>query len=272
MLKPKTSGNGVVVFISPLLDASGVPHGFSTRIGGISSGPYASLNLGNPGDAHDRDPYSNLIENYSRLFAACGMSDRILCRVHQVHGNAVITVDNDDQSPRSPASPLGPSSTPPQADALVTSHRKMALSIRTADCIPILIASRDGTQVAAVHAGWRGVIANVLGNAITSMQTNPTNLLLAIGPCIGVDAFEVGEEVASEFARTFVDRVIIRQLGKRPRVDLRAAVISQATSLGIPSSNIDYAELCTYRDQKFFFSHRRDNGLTGRLAAIIGTQ
>ena len=191
MLQQKQFDSGAVGFVSPLLQHAGIPHLFSTRIGGISSGPFASLNLGNPNGAPVQDSSANLEENYRRAMAAAGLSDRRLCRVHQVHGNAIAILSKGD------APPAGT-----RADALLTDCPDFALSMRTADCVPILIASTDGQLVCAVHAGWRGVVAGIVPEVIAVMQQRHlslSQLLIAIGPSIGLDAFEVGDEVAQEF-------------------------------------------------------------------------
>jgi YfiH family protein len=265
MLEKRTYPNGVVAFISPLLQAAGVRHAFSTRMGGVSRGAFASLNLGNPSGSPIRDADANITENYNRLFDAIGLKDRQLCRVHQVHGRELVTLRESDAPPHGK-----------QADALLTDSRQLTLSIRTADCVPILVADKTGRWVAAVHAGWRGVVADMLPVTLAAMHHHGiavNDLLVAVGPCIGVNAFEVGDEVAAEFDKALPDaQVVIRENGKKPHVDLRKAVIHQAAHFGVPASQIDSADLCTYRDADLFYSHRRENGLTGRLAAVIGTK
>lgn len=264
MLEKRTHPNGVVAIHSSLLESAGIPHAFSTRVGGVSHGAFASLNLGNPQGAI-RDTEANLHENYLRLFAALHLTGRTLCRVHQVHGRDLLTLRDTD------APPAGH-----HADGLITDSPRFTLSIRTADCVPILIASRSGQLVAAVHAGWRGVVAGILPETLSAMHhlgTPIADLIVAIGPCIGVDAFEVGEEVADEFSRAFGPHAPIRRVpGQKPHVDLRRAVVHQARHFGIPESSIDHADFCTVRDAGLFFSHRRDAGLTGRLAAVIATK
>ena len=262
MLHQSQSDNHVLTFRSDLLEAAGVPHAFSTRIGGVSKGPFASLNLGNPGNCPVRDADANIAENFSRLLLAANMPGRRLCRVHQVHGRELLI--------------LGGAATPPAchpADAIFTADPALALSISTADCVPILLADTHGRFVSAVHAGWRGVIADVLGVAIAAFEQSGIarpDIILAIGPCIGVDAFEVGQDVADQFTHAFGPAAPIRtQFGHKPHVDLRAALVHQALRHGIAPGHIDTADLCTFRDTKLFFSHRRDHGITGRLAAVI---
>ena len=261
MLHAITYANGVVCFRSELLDAAGVPHAFSTRIGGISDGIFSSLNLGNP-TGPIRDSETNISENYRRLLAAIGIQDRQLCRVQQVHGREIVTLKHGDTPPSGK-----------QADGLLTDNPSFVLSIRTADCVPILLSDTKSRLVAAVHAGWRGVIAGILGAAISAMQNRGValhDILIAIGPCIGLDAFEVGNEVADRFEQMFPQRSVVRrQPGIKPHVDLRQAVSIQALACGVLEKHLDSDDLCTVRDDQWFFSHRRDQGLSGRLAALI---
>ncbi len=261
MLTRREFDNGVVCLISPLLESAGIPHGFSTRIGGVSTGPFASLNLGNPqGDVRDSD--SNIRENYLRLFAALQLNGRELARVHQVHGNRVLTLRHGEAAPKGE-----------QADGLLTDNADLVLSIRTADCVPVLIGDRSGRTVAAVHAGWRGVVAGIVPEAIRLFAARgiaPGQIVMAIGPCISTQAFEVGEEVAEQFVRSFADTTsIIRRGVAKPHIDLPAAIMAQALRLGLREDQIDTTDLCTFRDAELFFSHRRDSGITGRMAAVI---
>ena len=257
----RTAPNGVTYYASPLFERLGVPHAFSTRLGGVSPAPFDSLNLGNPNGCAIQDDYEHIWENYRRLQAAAGCAGRELCRVHQVHGAAVVRAQQG-----------GPFDTASKADALVTADPGRTLSVRAADCVPILLAAGDGRTVAAVHAGWRGVIAGAVPAALAAMgaDDDATPAVAAIGPCIGGDAFEVGPEVVEEFVRVFgTDAPIVRRVGAKGYIDLKAAVRIQLLRAGVPAGHIDVSECCTYRDVGEFYSHRRENGVTGRMAAII---
>jgi polyphenol oxidase len=258
MLQRVEHSSGAVFLRSPLLAAAGIPHAFSTRIGGISRGPFASLNFGNPNPCDDRDPIENIGEHWRRLLAAAGAEGRQLVEVHQVHGRDVHRVERDQ-----PAHP-GPKDT--KADALITDDAARALAVRTADCLPILIATRDGSRVAAIHAGWRGIAANVIAATVEAFNSN--NLISAIGPGIGFDAFEVGPEVVEQL-RISVGEGLRVKTGPAgtPHVDLSHAAMLQLQSLGV--RDIDTTDLCTFRDRELFFSHRRDQGMTGRMASVI---
>jgi hypothetical protein len=251
---------GVVYYVSAKLDAIGVRHAFSTRIGGVSPPPFDSLNLGNP-NGQAKDDENRIRQNYGRLMSSIGCGDEMPLRVHQVHGRQVARVE------------MGRAfDTRQEADALVSRDSQRAICVRTADCVPVLLCSGDGRMVAAVHAGWRGIVAGVIPAAVGQMVElggAADALVAAIGPCIGPAAFEVGPEVLRAFAegdRTLYLRVLSPSA---PTVDLRAAAQAQLIGSGLRPGNIDSTDLCTASRRDEFFSHRRDRGVTGRMAAVI---
>jgi YfiH family protein len=258
VLRRRESG-GAVFYESPLLAALGLRHAFSTRLGGISAAPFDSLNLGNPNGCPVQDDRERIAENYRRLLAAIGAEQAELLRVHQVHGAAVAT-----------ATAGRAFDVHQQADAIITGDPNRVLSVRIADCVPILLASEDGSIVAAVHAGWRGVIAEVARHAIAAMAVPPAKVVAAIGPCIGFDAFEVGPEVLTAFSGHFgAEAAIRRRADGKGHVDLAESVRRQLIAAGVPEDRIDTTDRCTFRDAGEFFSHRRETGVTGRMAALI---
>lgn len=258
--------NGVVIYQSRQMIDIGVPHAFSTRIGGVSQPPFDTLNLGNLQSCDWPDTDAHIVTNYQRLQSAIGCKDYERVSVHQVHANRVINVTLDH--------PISPHE---QADALITDVPRQLLSIRTADCIPILLSTDDGRYVAAIHAGWRGIIAGVVPKAIEQLleaaPCTPHNILAAIGPCIGQEAFEVGSEVAAQFHSSFASDAPIRIGPKgKPHIDLRQAAHLQIAACDIPEDWITISDRCTSRDEDEFFSHRRDHGITGRHATLIATK
>lgn len=262
MLQRQASGSGVVWYASPALRAFGVPHAFSTRLGGVSPAPFDSLNLGNPSGAPVQDSPENLAENHRRVLGAAGLGPAgELCRVHQVHGPAVHVVLRGH--PHDPHA---------KADAVATDDPGRIASVRVADCVPVLLATAGGAAVAAVHAGWRGVISGVVGATIDALQRlDAGEVVAAIGPGIGPGAFEVGPEVVVEFRRVFgtVADTVVRP-GAAPGkslIDLPSAIDHQLRSRGV--NTIDTTDRCTFRDAEEFYSHRRDKGITGRMAAFI---
>ncbi len=252
--------NGVVIYQSPLLRAAGVPHAFSTRIGGVSEGLFASLNLGNPNGIPQQDTADNIRANYRLLHAAIGCEARRRVFAHQVHGACVL-----DPATSPVTDTIHGGEEIGKADGIVSTDPTRLLSVRTADCVPILIASDDGTRVAAVHAGWRGAVAKIVAHALECFHGTP--VVVAIGPHISAANFEVDADVAEQFP---VEAVLIQQRRTKPHVDLQRALILQLRDLGIPESRIDTTDLCTFAHADEFFSHRRDNGVSGRMAAVIG--
>jgi len=263
LLERVNAAGGVVFYISPLLQGIGVAHAFSTRIGGVSVGAFASLNLGNPGGCAMQDDVWAIRDNYGRLTEAAGLSGRRLERVKQVHGSRVVCVGYADDR----GEPLA-------ADAMIADDPACTLSVRVADCVPILLASADGRRVAAVHAGWRGVVAGVVAGVVTEMRVADRGAIIAaIGPCISMEAFEVGEEVVRAFLRLFGDKApITRDTTGKGHVDLRQAVRLQLLGVGISAQRIDTCDRCTHRDEGEFFSHRREKGITGRMAAVVSAR
>ena len=255
-MQRRIAENGVVFYDSPLLERVGVPHAFSTRLGGVSPAPFDSLNLGNPNGCDVQDDYERVWDNYRRLQAAAGCGGAELCHVHQVHGAGVVRARAGE-----------PFDTSAKADAIVGDDPARVLSVRVADCVPVLLAGDDGRTVSAVHAGWRGVVARVVAAAVREVGGD---VVAAIGPCIGPDAFEVGPEVLEEFRNIFGGQAPVRHgPGGKGTVDLREAVRRQLLAAGVPAGRIDTTDRCTYRDAEEFFSHRRDHGVTGRMAAVI---
>jgi len=259
-MERRTATNGVVYYASPLLEARGVPHAFSTRLGGKSPPPFDSLNLGNPSGCEVQDDYGRIYENYDLLQAAIGVGGRTRCWVHQVHGGTVVDVDERFESGV-------------KADAMVSDDPTKILAVRVADCVPVLIATEDGKYVAAIHAGWRGVIAEVVPAAAGRLRFRTRKgLVAAIGPSISSEAFEVGPEVIGRFRERFRDEAPITMRGDgsgKSHVDLRAAIALQLRRAGVAPENIDISDRCTVRDAGEFFSHRRERGITGRMAALI---
>jgi len=177
-------------------------------------------------------------------------------RVRQVHSGTVVCVFG-----------LHSSGDLPEADAIVTQQSDLPIGIRTADCVPVLLADPVLRCVAAVHAGWRGTLANVVAATIHRLSgqygSRPRDLLAAIGPCIGRCCFEVGAEVAEQFAYLFPEAPALKT------IDLVEANRRQLISSGLPPDQIDIAGLCTRCDAVNFHSFRRDGDQSGRMAAAI---
>jgi YfiH family protein len=234
---------------------SSIIHGFTTRVGGVSHGRYATLNLGERWG----DEPEHVAENFRRVATAAQFDLDRLVRVRQIHGNVVLAADEVD-----------PSS---EADALWCGRMRpdphLVVGVLTADCVPILLCDRAASVVAAVHSGWKGTVANISGCTVERLVAAgiaAEDLLAAIGPCIEVAAFEVGEEVAQQFDPRFVDR----QRGAKPHVDLVACVRAQLEHAGVPANQIERVGGCTHANPELYFSYRRDGAGIGQQLSLIG--
>jgi YfiH family protein len=234
---------------------AGFRHGFSTRAGGASDGPFATLNFGAGDDA------ARVAENLRRFGAAVGFDPQTLRQVTQVHGARVVDAH---AMPDEPAARE-------EADALTVapsgrSHAR-AVGIRVADCVPVLVAARDTGEVAAVHAGWRGVAANIVGSALARLKGR--DLVAAIGPCIGPCCFEVGLEVVPQVlgAAENDGAIVVRRTDDKAFLDLRRAVRRQLEVAG--ARDVEDVPGCTSCDAARFFSYRRDGQRSGRHLAVI---
>ncbi len=239
---------------SPIL--VGTRHGFSTRRGGVSTGRYATLNLGGKwGD----DPAA-VAHNRRRLAAAGGFDLGRLYTAHQVHGARVALVVQATQPERVAEV---------DADALISEIPGAVLGVYTADCVPILLSDGEG-RVAAVHAGWRGTVAGVASAAVeglVSIGARRERLRAALGPSICARCFEVGDEVAAEFARV-APAAVVRGANK-PHVDLWTANQVLLVAAGVPAERIDAVPSCTMCEADRFFSFRRDGANIGQQLSFV---
>jgi len=245
----------------PLLRApilAGVTHAFTTRRGGVSDGPFATLNLGRgAGD----DP-ACVAENRRRALAALGVDLAGHVEATQVHGTAVAVVTRADAGTAVEG-----------ADGLLTADAAVTLAVHAADCVPILLWDPRRGAVGAVHAGWRGTAAGIGGAAVAAMVrafgTDPGDLRVALGPAIGPDHYEVGPEVVAAFqARPWARAVVRPGRGDRAFLDLWEANRRELIAAGVPPAQIWVSRRCTACHPAWWFSYRRD-GTTGRQAGLI---
>ncbi|RKH51533.1 peptidoglycan editing factor PgeF [Corallococcus sp. AB050B] len=230
-----------------------VPHGFATRAGGVSEGPYASLNLGfSVGDERAR-----VEENHRRLAQAAGAGLGALCRVSQVHGDTVLEARGQADEVLRPT--LG------EADALWTEGEGSWVAVGTADCVPVLLVDPRGRRVAAVHSGWKGTDLEISARTVETLVargSRPEDLLAAVGPCIQACCYEVSPELGDRFRARFGGEVV--REGAKPHLDLPRAVKASLLKAGLKPAHVDVLQACTACDPDRFFSHRRDAGRTGR--------
>lgn len=230
---------------------AGVKAVSSTRLGGVSGGQYASLNLG----GHVGDDAVNVSANRQR-FAQLARLPAAPTWMNQVHGNQVLTL------PQHSPEPL------PTADASYSRQPGQVCLVMTADCLPLLICNTAGTEVAAVHAGWRGLAGGVIEQSLLQFQAPMAELMVWLGPAIGPAAFEVGAEVRQAFVAMMpeAEAAFTGSAGGKYLANIYALARLRLQRAGVRA--IYGAEYCTFTDSARFFSYRRD-GQTGRQASAI---
>jgi len=246
---------------SPLLARAGFRHAFFTRQGGASQGPFATLSF----STAVGDEPEHVEENLRRAGALLGVDPARVLYLSQIHGRAARFYATAQE--RAHIITL-------EGDALGGSEPGSAYGVRSADCVPILLADVSSGAVMAIHAGWRGVVAGVVEAGVTSLRENAGGygqLLAAIGPHISKAAFEVSDDVAAELAAVCpAPGAVLREHGAKPHVDLRFIVTQQLQALGLNEAAIDQVGGCTVLDSKQYFSFRRDGKRSGRhLSAIV---
>jgi hypothetical protein len=224
----------------------------TTRLGGVSTGPYASLNLGD----HVGDDAAAVAANRARLRAALALPDEPLW-LRQVHGVGVAEARANGRGA--------------EADALVADAPRLVCAVLTADCLPILLCDDAGSHVAAVHAGWRGLAAGVIEATIADVSGRgvaPERLLAWMGPAIGAAAYEVGAEVREAFLAADAGTARGFTPNARGRWQLDMALLARRRLGAAGVTRVWGGNLCTHADSRRFFSHRRD-GTCGRQATLI---
>jgi polyphenol oxidase len=220
---------------------------FSTRRGGVSEGPYESLNLG----ILTEDDPDRVAENRSRLAAAAGLDAANVVMGWQVHGTDLREWDGPD--PQVAYARPGDKELP-RVDGHVTSAAGLALLVLVADCYPVALS--DGARVAMLHCGWRPLAGGIVEKAVAGFEHPPS---AAVGPGIGGCCYEVGPEVLEAFGD-------LDQVADGRMLDLRAVIDRKLAAAGV--TEVHHLDLCTSCHPDLFFSHRRDRGLTGRQAGL----
>lgn len=236
------------------LEATGiVSAGVSLRHGGVSRSPYASLNLAE----HVGDEPNAVAANRAILFQKTGLTDLHYCR--QVHGTDIINIGDQ-------ALPI--STRPPEADALVTTQCDVALAIFTADCVPIFIVDVTTPAIGIAHAGWRGTLARIAVNTLARMETLfgtvAANCQIHLGPSIQKCCYTVSAALLTQFTDHFGSTV-----ASGTNLNLQSANVNQLVEIGLPTTAISVSPFCTACRTDLFYSHRAEDGQTGRMLSFI---
>ena len=220
----------------------------TTRAGGVSLPPYDELNLG----MHVHDDHEVVLENRAILTAILPEEPFWL---EQVHGVKVLDLDHPDFEPE-------------QADASFSRNAGKVCCVMTADCLPVLLTNKQGTVVAAVHAGWRGLLEGVIENTVGAMAESPGDLLAWLGPAIGPTAFEVGSEVRDLFMAEDVNADAAFEKSRLGKYHANIYQLARLRLARLGVTDVYGGDLCTFHDEDRFFSFRREK-MTGRMATLI---
>lgn len=218
-------GSGLVLYRSPLLEELSIPHAFTTRVG-VGGEVLCVRELDSA--------------NLAALCDASGLQTGRPRFARQVHGSNVVEVAEK--------------AVEAEADGLTSTLPGTAIGVYTADCVPILLAAEDGSRVAAVHAGWRGLLAGVIPTALARFEG--ATVVAAIGACLSTKRCEMGPEVSRRFVETDLAESVLCEPGRRDHVDVRGAAVLQLQRAGVQA--IDVSEHCTFDARAEFGSHRRD--------------
>lgn len=259
--------DGVVFLTFPKLVKAGVRHGFSTRMGGVSSGHLGTMNLSfTRGD----DP-EKVYENFKRIAGAIGFQQDDLVLSSQVHDTKLRVVTAKDRGDGILRA------TVPGIDGLVTNEKNVPLYTSYADCVPLLFYDPVHKVIAMAHSGWRGTVTKIGKKMIHFMRekygSEPSQIIAAIGPSICRSCYEVSEDVAEEFCRVFMEEEIPLLMDEKGngkyQLDLWKANELILKEAGILSENLDITDLCTCCNSDKLFSHRASHGKRGNLGCFM---
>lgn len=263
-------GENGVPFLSfkALEDTNMVKHGFSTRLGGVSSGDFSSMNL----SISKPDKEENVKENFKRISKAIGIDINSLCLAYQVHSTNVKLVTSADRG-------YGINRERPynDVDGLVTNSTDVSLVTFYADCIPLFLLDTKNKAIALSHSGWRGTVNKMAKVSLNKMQkefnTRPVDVIACIGPGICKDCYEVSSDVYNEFKAKFYEanlqEILTTNDSGRYQLDLLKANKFILLDAGFKEENIHISDICTHCNSQYLFSHRAQGDRRGNLAAFF---
>ncbi len=242
-----------------------ITHFITNRHGGISEAPYQSLNIG----LMTGDRREHVLENRKRVAKRVGVGIEAGILPQLTHSNHVAVVGMEDAG-----SGFGePEKIIPDTDALITCQKNLLLVVTLADCTPIFLYDKLNKVIGIAHAGWKGTIGKIGANTLKKMTeifgTSPKEVHAGIGVCIQKCCYEVSESLAGDFKAVFGEEGVIKLSQGKQHLDLVLSNKIQLIQAGIPSRQIETTEICTSCTSDSYFSHRKENGLTGRFCAGI---
>jgi YfiH family protein len=245
-------------------------HGFSTRLGGVSSDIFSTMNLGNESGVYVDSP-DNVEENYKRIAASIGFDPHTIVISKQVHKTNIRVVDENDcgkglYQPRDYD----------EIDGLITKHSNITLVTKYADCVPLFFVDTKKKAIGLTHSGWRGTVNKIGKITVEEMRkhfgSNAKDIIAVIGPSICASCYEVGEEVALEFKNAFPnmhDNILTAREHGKYLCNLWEANRNVLSEAGLDAENIHISGVCTACNSDLLFSHRKTNGKRGSLAAFL---
>ncbi len=223
----------------------------TTREGGVSAPPYASFNLA----MHVDDNPQHVAQNREHFLQKVQLSQQPIW-LNQTHSTVAVEL-----------TAATPNTTPQDADASYTRVARLPCTVLTADCLPLLVCNRQGTEIAAIHAGWRGLKDGVIENTIQQLTSKPADLLVWLGPAIGPTALELSNEIRLDFLHSNTQNSLaFKQVGSGWFADIYT--LARISLKKVNVENVYGGDYCTFTDSNRFFSYRRD-GITGRMASTI---
>lgn len=261
----KRQKDEIIYFESPqLASIPQIKHAFFTRYGGVSSGDFESLNLRLSCD----DDKNKVLENFSIAASFVGGSSEKIARTYQRHTDNIMSV-TEGHGPESVPDPEG-------VDAIMTDRRDVVLTVFYADCQPILLYDRKQSIIAAIHAGWRGIIKELPHKTLEKMRevygTDPADIIAAIGPSICRGCFETDDDVPEATLSVYGERVreYVYRKGSKWHVDLKNITYISLIESGVMPYNIDFSNSCTKcNGEELFWSHRKHGEARGVQGAMI---
>ncbi len=255
---------GVGLFSAPQMAALGFACALSTRVGGVTTGEAATMNL----SFKRKDTEANVRENYRRLASALDRPLEGFCLSRQVHGAEVLEADAADAR-RS----LAPGAASREGDAWISDDPALTLIRHHADCTPVYLADPEHRAMGLIHAGWKGTVQSIAARTLQAMVqrygSRPERMWALIGPAIGACCFEIGPDVAQLLEEGFPGAGLVQRRGDSLYGDLKACNRLQLLRGGIPESQVLTSSLCTACRNELLYSHRREHGHTGIMASIM---
>ena len=247
-------------YVFPSLLGDGIVHGAFTRLGGSSRGAFSSLNVG----WHVGDDPARVEANHEAICRALGVPLHALVSGRQVHGDVAAAVSGEHGG-----------QTLPDTDALITDRPGLLLLIRLADCVPVFVHDPERGAIGLAHAGWKGTLLEIAAKTVAAMVeaygSRPEAIRAGLGPAIGPCCFEVGEEVIAAVEALYggdASALLSKRIGAKAHLDLWEANVLQLRAAGV--TQIEVADICTCCRRDLYYSHRGEDGHTGRFAAVMG--